>query len=401
MKNILILSLLGIASLLASCGGNGKGVKFNPDMSDSPQAVVPEGASHKHIVSPDSMVAFGGLKFSVLPPALSSDIPVGAAERLTTRLIALAGRNGVGGLCVNPVLGIVSRVECIERGLTGTAPQKAIVKYEITLYCGNFVSNEIYGTSSVRVTGVGGTFESAALNAMSQLKGNSEIEDMFRLASQRAMEWYDAPGNVDRFVDKALANQDYALAMAILESVPINAAPAIYENALKRNREVSDLFFQTKASQLFSSMQAAIAASNGAYSPEAGAYFCLIPSNSHIYPEARRVFEAYAEKLDVERKDNIRREREVADREAAYAQQIALATLGNERYKETLDFEIQKIKAPYEARATIAQIEADGKVAAAKASNTGGFLGLGHLWQGGYDLINRVMDKFENSDLDD
>lgn len=401
MKNILVLSLLGAASLLASCGGKGKGVKFNPDMTESSQMGVPEEKSHLLALSPDSMIAFDGLKFSVLPPTLSSDIPVGAAERLTSRLITIAGSNGVGGLCVNPVLGIASKVDCMERGVTGTAPQKTIAKYEIIIYCGNFVSNEIYSSSSVSVTGVGSSFESAALNAMNQIKQSREIEEMFRDATQKAMEWYNAPGNIDRFVDNALANQNYALAMAILESVPINVNVAIYENALRRNREVSDAFFQSKASQLFSSMQAAIAASNGTYNPEAGAYFCLIPSNSNVYPEARRLFETYAEKIDVERKDNIKHDWGVADTEAAYAQQIALATLDNERYKETLDFEIQKIKAPYEAQATIAQIEADGKVAAAKASNTGGFLGLGHLWQGGFEIINRVMDKFENSDWND
>ena len=400
MKKLLILSLLSAASILVSCG-NGKGVKFNPDMWDSSQTRATEGKLHQEVVSSDSMVAFNGLKFSVLPPALSSEIPAGAAERLTSRLITIAGRNGVGGLCVNPVLGILSRVECVERGVTGTAPQKAIAKYELTIYCGNFVSNEIYGSSSLSVTGVGESFVSAALNAMNQIEQTREIEVMFREASQKALEWYNVPGNVDRFVDNALANQNYVLAMAILESVPANANGAIYENALKRNREVSDLFFQSKASQLLSSMQAAIAASNGTYNPEAGAYFCLIPSNSNVYPEARRIFEAYAEKIDVERKDNIKHDWEEADTEASYAQQIALATLDNERYKETLDFEIQKIKAPYEVRATIAQIEADGKVAAAKASNTGGFLGLGHLWQGGFEIINRVMDKFENSDWND
>ena len=400
MKNILVLYLLSAASLLSSCGGNGKGVRFNPDMTESMQAGAQDD-SHHGVVSPDSMAAYDGLKFSVLPPTPSSDIPTGAADRLTSRLITIAGRNGVGGLCINPVLGIASRVECVERGVTGTAPQKAIAKYEITFYCGNFVSNEIYSSSSVSVTGMGGSFDSAALNAMSQIKQTREIEEMFWEASQKALDWYNAPGNVDRFVDNALANQNYALAMAILESVPVNANGVIYENALKRNREVSDAFFQSKASQLLSSMQAAIAASDGTYNPEAGAYFCLIPSNSNVYPEARRLFEAYADKLDAERKDNILRKREVTDRDAAYKQQIAIATLDNERYKESLEFEIQKIKAPYEARATIAQIEADGKVAAAKASNTGGFLGLGHLWQGGYDLINRMMDKLENSDCDE
>lgn len=396
MKSQIILAISTAVLLFASCGGNGKGVKYNPAMSNSEQEGKSGLNESSAAVSPDSMANFDGIKFSVLPPTPDSDIPEKVAEQLTNKIISIAGSNGVGGLCVNPILGIALQMDCVERSVTGTAPQKAIVKYEITLYCGNFISNEIYSSVSLPVTGVGGSFESAAFNAVSQVRENQQIKDMFRISSQKALDWYNTVGNIDKFVDNALSRQDYALAMAILESVPVNASPEIYENAMRRNREVCDLFFQTQATQLYDSMLVAISASNGSYNPEAGAYFCLIPPNAEIYPEALKAFEEYAANITSERMDNIRRMQEVEDREAAYEQQLALATLDNERYRDAMEFEIQKIKIPYEASATIEQIKADGKVAEAKAANTGGFLGLGHLWEGGFNLINRVFDKLEN-----
>ena len=65
------------------------------------------------------------------------------------------------------------------------------------------------------------------------------------------------------------------------------------------------------------------------------------------------------------------------------------------------ELQVEKIKAPYEAQATIERIKADARVSVAQANaegkknaNTGGFLGLGKLWDGGFGLANRVMDHF-------
>lgn len=390
-----------------------EGVKFDPSnsveqMSDAEREAAIAARRASLAMAPDSLFAFEGLKFSILPPTVSANVPTQVVEGLVFRLISIAGQNGVGGLCTNPVLGLASQVVCEERAMSGTAPQKAVVKYTVTLYCGNFVSNEIYASTTFAVTGVGSTFESAAMNAVNDIGNTAQIEEMFRNASQRALSWYNQPGNVSRLVDRAVADQNYALAMALLESVPSQADSAIVEYAIKKNAEVTALFFEDKAEVLYSKMRSAIAASDGSYNPEVGAYFTLIPRNSKVYEQASKTFTAYADSVASERKANIRRERELVDRQMADNKEITLAILANEKYKESLEFEIAKIKAPFEAAATIAQINADSRVGVAQAeaegkknANTGGFLGLGKLWDGGFNLANRIMDKICGEDKND
>lgn len=420
MKHIAYIFTASLVFALVSCGSGDKqngedGVKFNPSakestMTDAQRAAAIAAKKASLAVTPDSMVGFTGVKFSVLPTSISKNVPANVSEKLAMKIIAIAGRNSVGGLCVNPILGLASQIDCVDRSVTGTAPQKTIVKYQVTLYCGNFITNEIYASTTFDVQGVGGSFESAALQAVNEIKNSPQISAMFRQASDKAIEWYNNPGNFTRLVDKALSEQNYALAMAILSSVPAQVTPEVYEMAVKRNAEVGDMFFQGKADKLLSQMRGAIAASPRTYNPQVEAYFRLIPREAKVFEEANKLFSAYTDSLEAERRyirnnerDSINRVRAVEDRNAADAKELALAQLRNEKEKAAMEFELQKIKAPYEAQATLEQIRADASVELAEAeaegeknANTGGFLGLGKLWDGGYNLINRVMDKFED-----
>ena len=150
--------------------------------------------------------------------------------------------------------------------------------------------------------------------------------------------------------------------------------------------------FKAKAAGLLASMKDAIVASDGAYSPKVGAYFRLIPETSEVYEEAVALFSEYAERVAVTSKDNLERARALEDREAADTMKMRMERM-----------EIAKIKAPYEAKAVLAKIEADAKVGVAEANakgkanaNTGGFLGLGKLWDGSFNLLNRLLDSAEN-----
>lgn len=397
MNKKFLAAASAVAIILSSCGGSQQGEKkgtaFNPSqkessLSDSERAAAIAAKKESLAgLSVDSMLMMDGVKFSVLPPETNDNLPLGAVERLTAAIMRIAGENGVGGLCTNPVLGLISKVDCIERGMTNTAPQKAIAKYEVTFYCGNFITNDIYGSASASVTGVGADFNQAAKQAFNELKNTPQLKAMFRAASENAIKWYDNQSNIENVVNQAVANQNYALAMAFLSSVPSQAANA-FEYAAKRNAEVSDLFFQSKADELLGRMKAAIAAADGKYSPEAGACYALIPRNSKAFAEAEKAFAEYCTAVDVNRKDEIDRARTVEDRDALNAQILAMEEL-----------EVKKIEAPFEAMATIEQIKADARVGVAQANaegkkyaNTGGFLGMGKLWDGAFGIVDRLMD---------
>ena len=387
------LYIIATAIALSACGGSDKnaGVKFaakerTSSLSDDERddAIAQKHNELAQEINIDSILSNHGVAFSVLPPAVSENIPQAASDKLGTKMIQIASKNGIGGLCKNPVLAMVSRVDCVQRELTGTAPQKAIVKYEVTMYCGNFITNDIYASSAQTITGVGSTFEDAASKAMNELKNTADMQKMLQTASERAIKWYSATANVQKVVDEAVGNRNYALAMALLSSVPEQAL-ATYLYAAKRNKEVSDMFFEEKAAELLGELEGAIAAAGEDYNPELGAYLKVIPVRSGSYARAKQLYDNYLSHVADVKKD---------EREKAH--QLAMEEL-----------QVEKIKAPYEAQATIAQITADAsagiaqaKALEAKNANTGGFLGMGKLWDGSFGLANRLFDKLEGKKND-
>ena len=388
------LLLLGV---LTSCVGSEtktEGKKFAPtekqsSLSDSErQAAIAEKRVSLNATLDDILIS-DGVKFSVLPPVIGNGVSEAASQRLATKIINIAAQNGIGGLALNPVLGLVTKVERTESSITNTAPQKTVVKYELTLYCGNFISNDIYASASTTVAGVGANLEAATLQAFSDVKDTPALKEMFKKASENAVKWYDNESNINMLLDAAMSEQNYPLAMALLSSVPAQCTTREY--AVKRNAEITALFFQSNADALFSRMQAAISSSNGEYNPEVGALYSLIPHNYKVWEDADKVFAAYCKALDSDRRDAIARDRAVKDRDAANAQILDLEKL-----------QVEKIKSPYAAQATIARINADCRVGVARANaegkknaNTGGFLGLGKLWDGGFKLAEKLLDKLD------
>lgn len=386
--------IIGVAAMmLTACGGNGDKKKgFNPQdrtstsmsIEDRDAAIEAKRNSLAQEINIDSILSNHGVTFSVLPPAINTNLPQAASDKLGTRMIQIATQNGIGGLCKNPVLAMVSRVDCVQRELTGSAPQKAIVKYEVTMYCGNFITNDIYASSSQTITGVGSNFGDASSKAMNELKNTADMQKMLSTASERAIKWYSSTANVKKIVDEAVGNRNYALAMALLSSVPSQAS-ATYAYAEKRNKEVSDLFFEEKAAELLGELEGAIAAAGEEYVPGLGAYLKVIPVRSSSYARAKKVYDDYLKHVA-----------DVCSDKRMKAHELAMEKL-----------QVEKIKAPYEAQATIERIKADARVDVAKANaegkknaNTGGFLGLGKLWDGGFGLANRVMDHFLGSKED-
>ena len=381
--------ILAVAALMtfAACNNNSKnkGVAFNPtertsSLSEAEReaALAAKRAEYGEDINIDSLIAMHGVNFSVLAPAITDDLPQSASYMLGTRMVQVAAQNGIGGLSTNPVLAMVARVDCLDRALTGTAPQKAIAKYEVTFYCGNFITNDIYASASQELVGVGATLDEAARNAMRELKNSSDMQKMLSTASERALSWYNAQGNVQSFVDKAVSNREYGVAMALLSSVPSQSTT--HEWAVKRNETVSRQFFEEKAAELLGAMQGAVAAGGDEYNPEVGAYLRLIAPSSKSYPEALKLYNSYIKRIETVRDDKRNKEHS-----------LQMAQLAAEERERMEELELEKIKAPYEAQEAIARINADARVGVAAARNHGGFLGLGKLWDGTFNLLNKAF----------
>ena len=342
MKTLTYAVILSAAIALTACGNSSKEEKgkFRPTERTSSLSLEERDAAieaKRQALLPvdiDSLIMAHGVKFSVLPPAVTEEVPATASDKLAQKMIQITAQNGIGGLCKNPVLALVSKVNSLDRSLTGTAPQKAIVKYEVTMYCGNTLTGDIYASATQTVTGVGANFDDAASKAFNELQNDNKMQKMLQDASERAMKWYNAAGNVQSFVDKAVSEKNYALASALLSSVPQQATSFAY--AVKKNHEVSELMFQEAADALLASMEKAISeGGTEEYNPQVGACLELIPQRSKAYAKAKKEYDAYIAKLDAAAKDRSNKEHQLALKE----------------------LEIQKIKAPFEAKAAIEQVK--------------------------------------------
>ncbi len=397
----------GVLAVGSSCGPKKEDTtKFSPTqkestLSDSEReaAIAEKRASLS--VDGDSIFLLQGVKFSVLPPAIAEGVDAAASELLASRLISIAAMNGVGGLPINPVLGLVTRVERTESSMTTTAPQQTAVSYSLTFYCGNFISDEIYASATTSVSGVGANLDEATLQAFREVKDSQQIKEMFKTASEKALKWYATTSNISMAVDQAIATRDYALAMGLLSSVPAQSPSRAY--AEKKNTEITALFFESKADELYGRMMAAIAASDGHYNPEAGAMYALIPHNSKIWDKADKAFMEYCKTLESDRREAIASAKAEKNRQDQTALLLELERLQVEKAKAPYEMQATLSKVNTDAQLALAQINADSRVAVAEAqamgrkyANTGGFFGLGRLWDGAFGIANRIMDKFEH-----
>ena len=367
MKTKLLLPVLALLAL--SCGSgqventsqenkttSKNNVKFSPkqktsSLSDSERkAAIAEKRSTLAEVNVDSLIKSTGVKFSILPPAVSEELPLNASDKLCNRMILFASQNGVSGLCTNPVLAMVARVVRTESGMTNDVVQKTIVKYDVTYYCGNLITNDIYASCSQSLTGVGPNLETAASQAFNNLENDNQIQRMFSTASERAIEWYSQTSTIKSIVEQYVAERNYALALAMLNSVP-SQADSTYAYASERSLELSVMMFEDEAANLFAGMQDMIANNDKKYNPEVGAIYRLISPHSAVYPEARKIFDEYMVQLREFDKSERARLDEIAKDERNKAHELALE-----------EMEIRKITAPIEAKAAIEQLKIEASV---------------------------------------
>lgn len=396
MKKSLLLMICG-ALLGVSCGNqpsqgaSSSAKKFNPQqktslMSDSErQEAIARKRSELAVVDFDSLITLPGVKFSILPPAVSENMPLDASDRLCNKLIQVAAQNGISGLCTNPVLAMVTKVDRTGSAMTNDIPQKAIVKCEVTYYCCNMMTNDIYASCSQSLTGVGPDFEMAMLRALDEVDNSKQVKDMFATASARAIEWYNVTNNVSSIAERYIAEERYALALAILNSVPVQAT-ATYDYAVGRGLEVTTMMFEEKATELYVGMLDMIAANDTCYHAEVGAIFKLISPRSAVYAEARKSFDDYVlrvQKFD-EDKRKMKQDLEAEKRRIEYETAVDIR---DKNYKLSLaELEVRKVTAPIEAKAAIEKLQIDGRTARSSAWSSAlasSAASIGHGMRGG------------------
>lgn len=329
--NYLIIATL----FLISCGGNNNSNQkgFAPkdrttvEMSESDRRNAIAAKKAENGVDLNVALASNDVKLSVMPPFPKGDITEAISESIAVKLLHLTTVNGIGGLNNVPGFALCASMEEIDKKLTSTAPQKMVTKYSISYSVRNLVTDDVYASYEQEVTGVGGSWEEATRNAVNEIENNVHIQKMLSAASEKIIAWYN--DNLETFkmqVSTSMGTNDYAYALALINSVPEKAVSA-FEYAASIHENVVTKFKMQNASKELIAMKHAILASDNKLSPEVYAHLSLIPTDAPEYKEALALSVEYENKVNQQReKDEMQR---ITEDERKY--QIEMAQLESER----------------------------------------------------------------------
>ena len=309
LKSLIIIATLA----LVSCGGNNNKSNqqsFAPkdrttvDMSESERRNAIEAKKAEKGVDLGVALASSDVKLSVMPPFPKGDITEAISERIAVKLLHLTTANGIGGLNNVPGFALCASMDEVDKKLTSTAPQKMVTKYSISYSVRNLATDDVYASYEQEVTGVGGSWEEATRNAVNEIENNVHIQKMLSIASEKIITWYNE--NLETFkrqVSTALGTNDYAYALALINSVPEKAVAA-FEYATSIHDGVMAKFKLQNASKELVAMKQAILASENTLSPEVYAHLSLIPTDAPEYKEALALSAEYENKVNLQREKN-------------------------------------------------------------------------------------------------
>lgn len=390
MKHLHVI--IGIAltgMILASCSGQDNKKKFNPkertaSLSNEEREAALQAKREEMNVNVDSLMHSHGVKFSILQPKVEGDITNDVADRLSIKMLEIASQNGISGLGTNPGFVLGAEIAQTGRATTGTAPQKMTVKYDMTFKVMNATTGDVYGTTKQEVQGVGNSFEEASQNAVKEIKNTPQLQKMLQTASDRIIRWYNENVQVVKNqVQQAEAEGNFALALALLSSVPEQAKTA-FAWASQKQPETLKAMLHKVAADMLGEMEALLASSGDEFNPAVGAYFSLIPTDCPEHATAQKLYAEYEKKCNA-RRDALEAK---AERDEAAARELEKLKMLYDHEEQLARYEVDKVEAKYQAQAAAAQ---------ANSKPRGFFGSLGYAISGIADRVFKASDVLGNA----
>ena len=395
MKKYRIFSYMGVCALMVlstACGNGSKNEqeatknKFNPterQSSMTDEARQEALAQKRALLSPDfsTLLYSHNVRFGIVEPRIQGDITQDVADRISMKMLQMAAQNGISGAGgMNFVLG--AEIAQTGRVATGTAPQKMTTQYELTFKVLNTVTGDVYATAVQQVSGVGNSFAEATNNAVKEIKNTPAVQEMLQTASERIVAWYDENLPVIKNqVEEAEGQGNYALALAILNSIPEQSKVA-YKYVAERQGSLLKGMLHKQAADMLGEMQALLASSGDTFNPAVGAYFSLIPTDSPEYKTAQTLYADYEKKCNARRADLEAK----AERDEQAARELEKLKMLYDHEEELATIEADKIKSKYQSMAM-------AKAAAAKQQKSSGFFGaIGDAISGVASRVFKVAD---------
>lgn len=400
------------AALMTSCGGNTSGGKqhFAPQervssmTSEERELAIANKKAEMAALNYETLFNNDGIKFCIVQPHLQGeDITQDISDRVAVRLLEIACQNGISGMGTNPYFVFGTEITQTGRATTGTAPQKMVVKYQLTFKVMNTVTGDIYATAIQDVVGVGNSFIEANQNFAQEIKSTPSVQTMLKTASERIIAWYNTYlPTLKNEIESAVSQGKYDVALTLAMSVPQQAASA-FEYVSARIPELTVGFKNQMASEMLSEMIATISSARDNFEPGIGAYLQLIPADSPQYAKAQEHYAAYLKQCDKRRlvleakaelDESAARELKKLEMEYAHANDIAEHETQRILARCNADVAAKEATAKANASASIArsQLELERK-------RTSLFGSIGYAISGTFDRLFTITDKTVMSKL--
>lgn len=286
-------------------------IQFNPQpkeatMTDTERKNAIEAKRISLAVIDTAVVIGNGIKLSIMTP--KPDEKIFVSQQVTTelamRMLSVASHNGISGMGPDPSFVFAANITGADKKLTSTVPQKTMLTYNLTLYIGNILADIVFGTTTLKLVGVGNNEQQAAINAVKEFNNNNAIQNMLNQSTKKIVDYYNTHiAEIKSQVNGLIAINKYDEAYAILRSIPQEAIEP-FKYAQSQLEKVGSKMLEKHSAQSLVNMKAAITASAGTYNPEVSAYWAMIPSTSAQYKEAQCLYEKYTQRLNITQEQN-------------------------------------------------------------------------------------------------
>lgn len=332
-KNFRII-LIFLASLLILSCGNKSNDRFNPKdrttikMSDEDRERALAELKQSISVNYDTLLYSHNVRMSVLPPN-SDQLTEQQTDLIGVKMLQMLSQNNVGGMNNVPGFALTASLSPISTKTTSTAPQKYMIEYDVNYSVINTVTGDVYATCVQKISGAGSSKEQAVNEALKQIVPNNDVAKMLETASGRIINWFnDNLGAFKAQVSEAEAKDNYALALALIQSVPQQAQTA-YAYAESRRVDVENKLKRQIANSELVALKQAIINSNNEISADVYAHYSMISPSSPYYKEATDAITKYEKDVTAKRAADTARQQ--AHLEAERKQQMELAKMENSR----------------------------------------------------------------------
>jgi len=312
MKKISINIIGGLlfSLLLISCKNSEETPKFNPSVKEGTTSEVDTAREQKLLEKKANFEAAQGqnmeqellkfdgkVKLTVMVPS-DQGLPPEEMKLLESKLMQLVTANGIGGLGGNPRFIIAPVVTILKKDVTSSAQTKFAIKYNVMFYVADILTGTVYGSYAMKFTSIESSEARAFIAGFENLNSNDNgFQEFLKSSQDKIINYYN--NNGDKIISEAknLGTQEkYAQAIALLESIPMEASSA-YQKAAKVTPQIFQKYLNKECATILGMMKSSLGTYNdksaAGYNEEAMGYYKMIPSQGNCKKEADVLYSSY------------------------------------------------------------------------------------------------------------